>query len=654
MKIERNSLKKWSIVALAVMFVITGFGIYSARNITINYNYENYFPQNDPTFEDYRTFTENFEADGEFLLIGIKNNEGIFDSTFLRKVKALGDTLKTQKNVNYLISPCHECYSYKMTGITQFEKTPCISFINHEKDSVAIFQNKKLIGSIFSSSGKAVTMYLTTHDKLNKSDGDELLDSVNKTLENFNFDESHISGRIVTTSHYTKQLGKELILFFSISVLLVSLFLWYAFRALWGVVVPLIIVISAMVWTVVIMKLTGKDFDLLMIMLPTIVFVVGMSDLIHFLNRYIDELRQGNEKLAAIKTSFKEVGVATLLTSTTTAIGFFSLMIVEIVPVKEFGLYSGISVIIAYVLTFVMLPLFLIILPIPKKLLQGKRKENWESVLTKTYQWVFSNKKLVYTGLLLLGILSLVGVNQLSVNNYLLEDLKESDPVKRDYRFFEQNFSGVRPFELELSIGKQSKNIYDFNTAQEIQKIENYLTTNYTDQGVGFIISPLDPIKSLYYIKHNNKASYFKLPRKEKTYLNQLYTLNNFKFSNNISFVTPDSTKARISGKIDDIGSLALKTENIKFEKFLNDSIDSSLITAKLTGVPLLIDKINERLSGSILLGLMLAFTTIAIIIGLVYKTWIIVIISMVVNTLPLIVVGGIMYVLGLDIKIST
>jgi predicted RND superfamily exporter protein len=317
-------------------------------------------------------------------------------------------------------------------------------------------------------------------------------------------------------------------------------------------------------------------------------------------------------------------------------------------------LYSGIIVIVAYILTFVMLPLFLIILPSPKKLLQGNRKENWESILTKTYYWVFNKKKLIYVSLLLLGSISLVGVQHLSVNNYLLEDLKESDQVKKDYRFFEQNFSGVRPFELELSIGKQSKNIYEFNTAKEIQKIEDYITRNYTSEGVGFIISPLDPIKSLYYIKHNNKPAYFKLPRKEKTYLNQLYTLNNFKFSNNISFVTPDSTKARISGKIDDVGSLSLKSENKKFKKFMNDSIDSSLITAKLTGVPLLIDKINDRLSGSILLGLMLAFTAIAIIIGLVYKTWVIVVISMIVNVLPLLVVGGIMYALGLDIKIST
>jgi predicted RND superfamily exporter protein len=372
---KKNSLKIWSIVALSVIFVFTGFGIYSARNITINYNYENYFPQNDPTIEDYRRFSANFEADGEFLLIGIKNEEGIFDSTFLRKVKALGNELKTQKNVNYLISPCHECFSYKITGITNFEKIPCISFVNNEKDSIAIFQNKKLIGSIFSPNRKAVTMYVSTHDKLNKSDGDELLESVNKVIEKFNFDETHISGRIVTTSYYTKQLGKELILFFSISVLMVSLFLWYAFRSLWGVFVPLIVVIFAMAWTVIIMKLTGKDFDLLMVMLPTIVFVVGMSDLIHFLNRYIDELRQGNKKLTAIKTSFKEVGVATLLTSSTTAIGFFSLMIVEIVPVKEFGLYSGISVIVAYILTFVMLPLFLIILPSPKSYCKGTEKK---------------------------------------------------------------------------------------------------------------------------------------------------------------------------------------------------------------------------------------------------------------------------------------
>lgn len=628
--------------------------MYSARNITINYNYENYFPQDDSSIKDYRKFTENFGAKGEFLLIGVKNNGGIFDTTFLRKIQQLGNDLKAQKNINYLVSPCHECFSHKVAGLSNFEKTPCISFVDNFKDSLKIYQNKKLIGSIFSSNGKAITLYISTPNKLNKSSGDELLLNIKKTLNKFNFDETHVSGRIVTTSYYTEQLGVELLLFFSISVGLVCLFLWYSFRSLWGVLVPLIIVISAMIWTIIIMKITGKNFDLLMVMLPTIVFVVGMSDLVHFLNRFLDELRQGQEKLQAIKISFKEVGLATFLTSSTTSIGFFSLMIVEITPVKEFGLYSGISVIVAYALTFIMLPLFLIILPTPEKLLAGNRKENWESTLTRAFDLVFKKKKVIYLSFIGISAMSLIAISNLSVNNYLLEDLKESDPVKKDYRFFERNFSGVRPFELELSVGPKSENIYDFNTAKEIQKIEKYIAANYTEKGVGFIISPLDPIKYIYSIKHNNKPGYYKLPVKEKTYLNQLFTVNKLKYSNDISFVTADSTKGRISGKIDDVGSLVLKNENEKFANFMQDSINSELITVNLTGAPLLIDKTNEHVSSNILLGLLLAFTVIAIIIGLVYKTWIVVVISMVVNVLPLVIVGGIMYLLNFDIKIST
>jgi len=636
------------------MIIITGIGAYNARNITIDYNFENYFPKEDSSFHDYDEFKKDFSADKEFILIGLKNNKGIFDTSFLRKIQQLGNELKTKDNIHYLVSPCHECHSYKIAGISNFEKTPCISFTNQLKDSIKVYQNKKLIGSIFSSNGKAVTVFLSTPKKLNKSAGDKLLSDIRNTLDKFKFNETHVSGRIVTTSYYTDKLGSELFLFFCISALLVSIFLWYSFKSLWGVLIPLTIVIFSIVWTVIIMNLTGKNFDLLMIMLPTIVFVVGMSDLIHFLNRFLDELRQGKEKLQAIKVSFKEVGLATFLTSSTTSIGFFSLTIVEITPVKEFGIYSGTSVIVAYVLTFVMLPLFLIILPAPRNLIEGKRKEKWESSLSKAYSFVFKKKKAIYLAFAVITLLSLAAINNLSINNYLLEDLKESDPIKKDYRFFEHNFSGVRPFEMELTTGPESKNIFDFETANEIQKIENYLQTNYTKKGLGFIISPLDPIKYLYSIKHNNNFDYFKLPTKEKTYKNQLFLVKKLAKDNNNSFVTTDSLKARISGKTGDLGSLVLKKENEKLMRFVQDSINQSLVTVNLTGPALLVDKTNENLSSNILLGLLLAFTVIAIIIGLVYKTWIVVVISMLVNTIPLMIVAGIMYLLNFDIKIST
>ncbi|MFT6716623.1 MAG: putative RND superfamily exporter protein [Saprospiraceae bacterium] len=649
-----NKLKIWSFSALAAIFIITGIGIYDARNISINYNYEDYVTKEDSSVKNYKQFVKNFNADADYLLVGLQNNAGAFDSTFLRKIEQLGNELKTIDDINFLISPCHDCFSYKISGISNFKKVPCISFIEGTKDSLRVFTNKKLIGSIFSSKGKTVTMYISTLKKLNKSSAEALLKNIKNTLTKFDFNEVHVSGRIVTASYYTEKLGSELLLFFCISSVLVSLFLWYSFKSLWGVLVPLTIVVFSLAWMVIIMNLTDKKFDMLTLMLPTIIFVVGMSDLIHFLNRFLDELRQGQSKLQAIKISFKEVGLATFLTSMTTAIGFFSLTIVEIEPVKEFGIYSGIGVLVAYLFTFMMLPLFLIILSPPKNILEGKRKERWESYLTRCFNFIFKKKKVILASFAGVSILSLIAISQLSVNNYLLEDFKESDPVKKDYRFFERNFSGVRPFELELIIGSGSQNICNFKTANEIQKIEKYLESHYTKNGVGFLVSPLDPIRQLYSIKHDNSPNYFKLPKKEKTYRNQLLTVSKLKYITNISLVTSDSTKARISGKIDDVGSLVLRGENKKFNAFIRDSIDSSLITVRLSGTAVLVDKTNEQLSKSILLGLLLAFTIIGLMIGLIYKTWVVVIISMVVNTIPLIMIGGVMYLLNFDIKITT
>jgi uncharacterized protein len=343
-----------------------------------------------------------------------------------------------------------------------------------------------------------------------------------------------------------------------------------------------------------------------------------------------------------------------LLTSCTTAIGFFSLLAVDVVPVQEFGIYAGIGVMMAYVLTFSFLPFCLIIIPAPTKFISAK-KSIWSSFLDQAFIKVARSQKRIIAISCLLLAGGVLGSSFLKVNTYLLEDLSPNDPVKKDYVFFEKKFSGARPMEIELKVGSNSKNIFDFEVAKEIEKLEKYIETHYTQNGVGFILSPLDPVKYLYKIKHANNEKYFKLPRKERTYLNLLAEVKKYyPVKNTNTLVSTDSTFARISGKINDLGSYLIDEENIKFNKFVNDSINEKHLYIVLTGTPLLLDKNNKKLSSSIMLGLGVAFVIIGLIIGLIYKNWSITIISLAVNTLPLFIISGLMLMMGFDIKTST
>src|SRR5690606_10470904 len=109
----------------------------------------------------------------------------------------------------------------------------------------------------------------------------------------------------------------------------------------WGIIIPLIIVLFSMFWTVGIMAAIGQPFNLVLTVLPSIIFVVAMSDVVHLVTKYIDELRLGKSKFEAIKIAYREIGFATLLTSATTAIGFLTLLTVSMKPVQAFGIYTA-------------------------------------------------------------------------------------------------------------------------------------------------------------------------------------------------------------------------------------------------------------------------------------------------------------------------
>ena len=170
----------------------------------------------------------------------------------------------------------------------------------------------------------------------------------------------------VGQQYYIQKMNKELLLFMGLSAILVILFLFIAFRSGWGIILPQIVILSSLLWILGGMGLFNSPMNILLTTLPSIMFVVAMSDVIHLVSRYMDALRDELTKFEAIKTTIKEVGFSTFLTSVTTSVGFFSLYFINVQPVKMFGLIIGIGVLLAFFLSILMLPILFYYFPSPK------------------------------------------------------------------------------------------------------------------------------------------------------------------------------------------------------------------------------------------------------------------------------------------------
>lgn len=633
--------------------IISVFMVYATSKLKFDYNFENFFPTGDEDLEFFLDYREKFENDNDYLLIGIRNQEGIFQEDFLRKVDTVTNLIDQLALTEEVISITN--LKNPIIGPLGILQPPVLRIKEpgfYQKDSLQIFANESIVGALVAAETPAISILIKHKEMISKREADLLMKQVNLILSKHTFDEVHLAGKAKAQAVYVRKMQEELVIFVSASLVLVVIFLGIAYRSWWGILVPLLVVVLAAIWIAGIMSISGKDLDVMMVLLPTIIFVVGMSDVVHILTKYIEELRNGRNKIKAIKITFREIGMATFLTSLTTAVGFLTLLTASVRPIRDFGLYTAIGVFVAFILAFTVLPSIMVLMKKPKIIQQKSNKLLWESTLGKTFFWVLRHRMLVLSCAGAVFLLSAYGISKLQINTFLLEDIRDSDPLKKDFLFFDQYFGGSKPFEMAIIVKDTSSTLYDMEVLQEIEKMENYLRKEY---GVGNLVSPLLIIKGINKAMNGGIQENFRLPEQEKDLVRIRQFLNRLNQSKQtLSMSAKNNQFGRLSGKMPDVGSRLSSQKNENMQEFIRQQIKTELVEFRLTGTSLLIDKNAQYIIQNMLQGLGIAFLVVAGIAGFLFRSIRMIIITLIPNLIPLLMVAGLMGLLGIYLKLST
>lgn len=632
--------------------VITVFFGFQIPKTTFDYNFEEFFPEMSDDSYFFYDHRDTYGSDNDFILIAIENKEGIFDLDFLQNVNQFSEELAELNFVKFTRDITHEEEILIYPG----NRSSGIPYISFEKDklstdSARIFKNKELINSLVSPDASALLVYVKHQDKLSKKKSDSLVESIYKVSEHYSFDKIHYAGRTIGQIYYVETMTVEMGNYVGMSMILVVIFLLIAFRSAWGLLIPQVVILGSMVWIIGFMAWIGQPINIIMTILPSIMFVVSMSDVIHLVSKYFDLLREGHAKFDAIKISFKEIGMATFLTSLTTSIGFFSLVFVNVIPIKTFGIYVGIGVLMAFIITFAVLP-FLFFYTTPPKMVNNDQKNFWRPLMLRSYKFTIRNKKKISYFTLGFVILLIFGSSLINSNNYLMDDLKPDNEMKKSFNYMDETFGGVRPFEMAIELKDTTKSLWDADILQQINGVEEYLQNEY---GVDIKISLNQTLKVLNRSSNLGDTTYFQTPTK-KSKIRSLKRMIKVADEGNFVRMFMDSTelKTRISGTIPDWGNNKVTALNVGLDDFIQNNTKAEDLKFKLTGTAHLLDLNMSYLSKSLVSGLLFAIILVAIIMGLLYRSFKMVIISLIPNLIPLLVIGAIMGFFGINLKITT
>lgn len=643
--------KRSSWIIIGVITVLTVLAGWSAANLKFNYDFEDFFPKGDPELEYFLQFRDSFENDNDYLLVGVTPENGIFNEESLKKLKQLTEDLAALPHVEYVSSPMTE--KRVLISPLGFSELPLISEDSEkwEKDSIRISQSPDLIGSYFSEDMRSVCIVVKNSNIITKDASDSLLSALDQIMDTKPFPTMYLTGKVEAQRVYLDTMKYQLIIFVAASLVLVVLFLAIAFKKMWGVMIPIVTVLITLIWVLGLMALTGGTLDVMTSLLPTILFVVGMSDAVHIICRYLDETRKGIGKLEALRETIKDVGLATLLTSVTTAIGFATLVTLNIKPIQQFGLYVSIGVVLAFVIAILTLPSLLMLIKTPGPDYKGGRFNFWDGILRRGFLFAMRRPGQIVIGYLIVLGVSIGGATMLYSDYHLLEDIASDTRLKRSVDFFAGNFSGGRPVELVVTFPEGESGM-TYDNLRYLDKIERYLLEEYE---VGFLVSPLTLVKGLNRGVNGGSAEYFRLPVSKgeyqtiKPYVSELTKHPGFS-----KLMTKDQKEIRFTGKIDDLGSKKVGELTEAFEKALGPEARRRGVEFHMTGTAVLVDQNNKTLATNMLSGLSIAFVVIAVIMGLLFRSGRMAFISLVPNIIPLIMVAGIMGFSGTYLNFST
>lgn len=638
-----------ALVVLALLTVVFGSALRHAR---LDYDFEKFFPSDDPELDRYNAFRARFGGDNDHLLIAIVREEGIADHGFLEQVDRLTKALRMVDNVQRVTSPT-ELAEPIVTPLGVFER-PLLRVDGPgtlASDLERARSDPRFSGTLFSDDGKALLLVVDCRPGLSKKKSDALLADVEALIDAGGPGRVHIAGRIHGQYHYIRMMTEEMFLFLSLSIALLAVFLWIGFRSLWGVLVPILTVGVAVLWQVGIMTMLDRPLSILTMLLPTILFVVGMSDVVHILEHYIEEIRKGTERREAIARTYHHVGLPTLLTAITAGIGFATLGTAAIQPLQEFGWFTAIGVLLTFVIAFTLLPALLLFVA-PRALLPlSRHRSPWDRHLPRLFQWTVRNRWYILFAFGLVALAGAWGASRIQVNSFLLDDWPESEKRRLGYRFFEEHFGGARPFEIEVTITDSGRSVWDPAVLQQIERVERRAAEL---NGMRPIASPVVVMRALNQAFHGGQAEFHRLPNDSAAAHRMVRQAGNLAGGRLRSIATDDGRHARISGRMPDRGSAANKVADTELERFVRAATDSTLVSFAPTGMAHLIDRNNETLSLQMLRGMGLAIALTALIMMWFFRDPRMVLVALLPNVVPLLFVAGVMGFFGIGMKVGT
>ena len=684
-----NLVIKFRLPLLIVLFAATGVMGFFASKVKLSYEFARAIPTDNPKYKIYKSFKEKFGDDGNLLVLGIQS-KSLFELDVFKAYAELHRQVKKVNNVEdvlsvpFAVSLLKDSANEKLIAVRIFSDS--ITTQAQLDTARAVFYNLPFYRSLlYNPDSAAYLMAIRINkDTLNSPRRTQIVNAISEAAKKFETAtkiDVHLSGLPLIRTVVADRIQQEMKFFLLGSLIMSSLILLLFFRSASTMLLSLLVVLFGVIWSLGIVYLCGYKITLLTALIPSLVVVIGIPNCIYFINKYhtsyLQRLSSTHSstplgisqaypstslralKIDALVDMVSKMGVVTLFCNITAAIGFAVFALTKSAILKEFGVVAGSSIMIIFLISFILLPSVLSYLPAPKpRQVKYLNNQLITGFLLKMEAWVLGHKKIIYATTAAVLVFAILGIYKLKTVSFIVDDLPKTDKIYTDLKFFERHFKGVMPLEIVVDT-KKRRGISGTKALAVFEKIDSLSQYITAQKEMSRPLSIAEGLKFAKQAFYEGDSVNYQLPNTSDMAFVAGYLRPDSNNKNNLSkmlagFMDTARQSTRISVSMADIGTAKLPVLLKGLEQRTNELFDTAHYNVQLTGTSITFLEGSRFIVSGLKESIFWAFLLIAFCMLYLFRSVRILLCSLIPNLIPLVITAGIMGWVGVPLKPST
>lgn len=657
--IARLILRK-KVTLLAIVVLATSVMAYLALDVKISYKFSRILPVDDPISIAYDDFKNQYGEAGNSVILGIADTT-VFSPEGIRQWSDLADTLNAIEGVEGVLSLAN-AYALEVDELKgEFVPRKVLGQMPNSQaeveEFIGEFRSLPFYRGVLYSEDEAVELMMVriAGDQLYNANIIRIVEEIKAITSRFeakNGIQVRTSGLPYIRMANTKKVKAEVYLFIFLTIAVTAIILLFFLKSVRAMGISLIVVVLGVIWSFGLIAAFDFEISLLSSLIPPLVIVIGVPNAIFLINKYHAEYREHGNKILALQRVIRKIGNVTLLTNTTTALGFAAFILTDSITLVQFGVVASANILVVFCLSLIIIPIMYTYLSPPKERHYKHLDQRWVLGMVKFLQKsvVHYRPAIYFLTVVIIGF-GIWGMSNIQTTGNLTEDFGKEDPLYLDLKFLESHFGGVVPMEIIVHSG-EANGVEKGSFLKRLDRLQQSLDSlNETSRS----ISVVDFAKFTRQAFMGGNPAMYSLPTsQERSWIAQY--LPRGEEDNTLLNSLVDSTRsaARVTIQVPDLPTPKMRALEEQVRARVDRVFPPEEYTTTITGASVVFLAGTKYLIKNLILSLLLAIAVISIIMALLFGSARMVLISIVPNLIPLIMTAGLMGFLGIPLKPST